>query len=145
MGGAWKIEYGRSRNERTRAKGLCLNCRKIAVEAHKLCVLCAAKMRERNALKRQKVIEHYGGACACCGEADAHFLSLDHINNDGAKHRKSLGNSAGRGYQGTAFYHWVVKVGFPTDLQLLCHNCNCAKGFYGICPHDAMREALLCA
>lgn len=20
--------------------------------------------------------------------------------------------------------------------KLLCHNCNCAKGFYGKCPHE---------
>jgi hypothetical protein len=23
---------------------------------------------------------------------------------------------------------------------VLCFNCNCAKGFYGSCPHDAERE-----
>ena len=40
------------------------------------------------------VFEYYSEGeprCACCNEAMIEFLSVDHINNDGAKHRKNLG------------------------------------------------------
>ena len=43
--------------------------------------------RKARATLRQTVIAAYGGKCACCGIDDWHFLSIDHINNDGAKHR----------------------------------------------------------
>ena len=25
-------------------------------------------------------------------------------------------------------------------FQVLCHNCNMSKGFYGYCPHEKERE-----
>lgn len=88
---------------------------------------------------RAAVLAHYGAYCACCGETEEAFLSLDHINGDGAKDRRKIGKA------GHAWYLYLVKTGFPTDIQVLCYNCNLAKGFRGVCPHDAMREALLCA
>ena len=34
----------------------------------------------------------------------------------------------------------LKKLGYPKDgYQLLCHNCNCAKGWYGACPHTEER------
>lgn len=37
---------------------------------------------------------------------------------------------------GWNFYRWLKNNGFPKkDFQLLCFNCNCAKGFFGMCPH----------
>ena len=74
----------------------------------------------------------YGAACKCCGETEHRFLALDHINGGGFKHRKSLGIPR----NGTAFYSWVAKNNYPPELQILCHNCNMAKGFYGSCPHS---------
>ncbi len=38
---------------------------------------------------RTQVINSYGGSCVCCGETELVFLSIDHINNDGDKHRKT--------------------------------------------------------
>jgi len=80
--------------------------------------------------------------CECCGEDFIEFLTLDHKNNDGNKHRRSLlikGAMKGRQGQnsGWRFYAWLKKEGYPQDLGLrvLCWNCNCASGFYGICPH----------
>jgi hypothetical protein len=105
-----------------------------------------ARWRERNRplvmkhkfnyrqLLRMQVLEAYGGRCACCGESTPEFLGVDHIYNDGAKHRKEVGS-------GSAFYSWLRKRGFPKDgFQLLCHNCNLAKGFYGQCPHARALE-----
>lgn len=43
---------------------------------------------------RNEVIIHYGGdppKCACCGEDNIGFLTLDHINNDGNKDRQLHG------------------------------------------------------
>lgn len=86
--------------------------------------------RERNASIRRKLLEAYGHKCQCCGETEACFLALDHINGGGNEERKTLG-------KGTTFFQKLRKLGFPRDnYQLLCHNCNMAKGLYGICPHQ---------
>jgi hypothetical protein len=68
--------------------------------------------------------------CVCCGEAGFPFLSLDHINGGGAEHRRSL-KTAG----GFSFYSHLRKLGYPPGYQILCFNCNMAKGALGHCPH----------
>lgn len=83
------------------------------------------KVKERAEL-RVRVFQHYGMSCACCGESTFEFLTIDHINGGGRKHRKGTGN----------FYSQLEKEGFPEGLQTLCWNCNCAKGIHGICPHQ---------
>ena len=80
---------------------------------------------------RTEVLAHYGDACTCCGERRPEFLTMDHINGDGAAHRREI-NSKG----GVHFYHWIIKNDFPAFLQILCMNCNCAKEWYGRCPHE---------
>jgi hypothetical protein len=76
--------------------------------------------------KRKIVLNHYGSKCACCGETEEKFLSVDHMNNDGANHRRSGGKN---------ITIWLIKNNFPEGFQLLCYNCNIAKGMYGQCPH----------
>lgn len=78
---------------------------------------------------RDKVINHYSkgkNECACCGEKEPKFLALDHINGGGKKHRKEIKIN---------LYQWCLMNGYPKGFQVLCHNCNMAKGFYGKCPH----------
>lgn len=75
---------------------------------------------------RLKVLFHYGMICACCGEKNIEFLTIDHINNDGNEQRKTFK---------TDFYIWIIKNNYPYDLQVLCQNCNSAKNIYGYCPH----------
>lgn len=91
--------------------------------------------RERVRLKRlnckNKVFNYYGNKCQCCGEDFPPFLCIDHINGDGAAIRRA--NGKGRSGGGD-FYIRIVKAGFPSDLQLLCHNCNFAKGTKLTCP-----------
>jgi hypothetical protein len=82
--------------------------------------------------KRTKVIEHYGGKCECCGESNYEFMSIDHINGGGTKHREELGNK-GRGHN---FYSWLIQNNYPDDFRVMCHNCNTALGLYGYCPHQ---------
>lgn len=78
---------------------------------------------------RIECLLHYGNGdpkCVCCGEKELKFLALDHIEGGGTKHRKGLGNIS----------NWAKSNGFPPIFQILCHNCNCAKGYYGFCPHE---------
>ena len=91
------------------------------------------QMRERAAQRRKDVINHYGGICICCGETIFEFLGIDHIDGGGIEHRKAIGMSGG-----SNFYGWIRKNNYPDGFQVLCHNCNMAKGFYGICPHKIL-------
>ena len=79
---------------------------------------------------RLKMIEAYGGACACCGESEPRFLSIDHVNNDGNARRRE------GELTGAELYRWLRDNGWPKDdYQLLCMNCNFSKGHFGECPH----------
>ena len=89
--------------------------------------------REKRWKRKLKVIEEYGGKCVCCGETEVKFLSIDHINGGGSEERKN----GLHGRNGSEFYIWLIKNNYPKDnYQILCFNCNCAKGFYGKCPHN---------
>lgn len=79
----------------------------------------------------------YGRRCVCCGEENLLFLSIDHVNNDGAAHRRSLRSTSTRSYGGVNILAWAKKNNFPPSLQLLCFNCNCGKQRNGgVCPHN---------
>jgi RecB family exonuclease len=101
-------------------------------------------MREhsRNNMKRyskqirQRVLDHYGRICACCGETREAFLAIDHVDNDGAEHRRKIGGG------GNAIYLWLEKNGFPDRFQTLCQNCNWAKSRGG-CPHIKERADMV--
>ena len=79
---------------------------------------------------KETIIERYGGKCACCGESNMGFLTIDHINNDGHERRKEF--LAERNIH----EHLINKpVDFET-YQVLCFNCNFGKNCNnGICPH----------
>lgn len=91
--------------------------------------------RNRNALLRAEMLAAYGGRCVCCGEDEPIFLDLDHIENDGAAHRREVGNN-------TQVMVALKRAGWPRDrFQILCCNCNQGKARNGgICPHQ-QREA----
>jgi len=92
----------------------------------------ATNLKSRRKI-RKTVLEHYGGAppsCACCGESETNFLAMDHMNGGGKQHLKEIGGG------GANFYFWLKKNGYPKEFQVLCHNCNFAKGHYGNCPHE---------
>ena len=78
-----------------------------------------------------KCVAGLGGSCACCGETEKTMLEIDHINNDGSRHRESSGGSVGT-------YNDIVAQGFPRDkFQVLCSNCNHSKRRnMGVCAHD---------
>lgn len=69
--------------------------------------------------------------CACCGESHIEFLTIDHINNDGAEHKNKLGHK----YRGSILQNIFSKGFKASDYQILCLNCNTSLGGYGYCPH----------
>jgi len=80
--------------------------------------------RDKN---KELVFEHYGKKCACCGESNIKFLTIDHINGGGTKHRKNIK---------IKMYSWLKKNNFPEGFQTLCFNCNWGKYHNnGVCPH----------
>lgn len=79
---------------------------------------------------RLEVLSNYGLFCVCCGETKIEFLTIDHINGNGAEHTRLTG-------KGTRLYYWLKRNNYPKDnYQVLCFNCNCAKGQNGRCPHN---------
>jgi hypothetical protein len=91
----------------------------------------ASKARIKDA-----VFGAYGGyVCACCGEMERAFLSIDHVFNDGADWRRStLGSRLATGWQ---TYRWLFQHSFPAGFQVLCMNCNFGKRMNGgKCPHS---------
>jgi hypothetical protein len=73
--------------------------------------------------------DHYGGPqCACCGEGEYEFLTIDHINGDGAAHRRQMGSRRD-------IYRWLKQNNYPPGFRVLCMNCNFALGYHGYCPH----------
>jgi hypothetical protein len=75
--------------------------------------------------------------CVCCHETNQLFLTIDHINNNGANQRRELGATGDtRNKGGVAFYKWLKDNNWPKGYQTLCYNCNCGKRINNnICPH----------
>ncbi len=83
---------------------------------------------------REEAIMAYGGfICACCGETERMFLSLDHINNDQCEYAKIFK----RPHTGLFLVRWLKQHAYPIGFQVLCHNCNQGKRLNGgVCPHQ---------
>lgn len=137
---------------------VCQKCRNVMIAAkkdlrdqrrkNKLCVECGqpaggllhcAKCLEAAQSRRQSlrltVFESYGGPmCKCCGETIREFLAVDHIDGQGAMHRRTI--------QGD-IYNWLKRNNYPAGFQVLCANCNAAKGANKKCPHQLLREAAI--
>jgi hypothetical protein len=96
------------------------------------------KRKEKRLQNKLLVLTHYSGnppKCACCGETHVEFLSIDHINGGGERHRKSLNKQSG-----SPFYIWLIKNDFPEGYRVLCLNCNTSLGVYGYCPHQREKQ-----
>lgn len=117
-----------NRHKQRKDNGLCVRCKRVAEPGRTLCERCSTKGRQYKAKVRDEVLEEYGGpTCVCCGETQKEFLEIDHVNGDGAAHRREIGRGN--------FYSWLKKNNFPPSFQVLCRNCNGAKGQDGCCPH----------
>ena len=94
---------------------LCYNCNwKKHIKNRNL-----GKKETEHIKHKKQVLEHYGYCCTCCPCDDPEVLTIDHIKNDGNKHRKVI--NAGH------FYLWLIKNNFPVEFQTLCRNCNRKK------------------
>ena len=77
--------------------------------------------------------------CRCCGEkSHVDFLAIDHIAGkkemDSERELVKLGYSSSMSAE--VLGQWIIKNNFPKGFQILCHNCNVAKGVFGECPHE---------
>ncbi len=88
-----------------------------------LCYNCSAnintKYKDKYFLNNKKlVINKYGNKCCECGEYRTVLLTIAYKNNGAEKRRQSKCGT------GSIFYRWIIKNNFPTDMQVLCYNCN---------------------
>ncbi len=66
--------------------------------------------------------------CVSCGFNDIDGLTLDHIHDNGADHRKALKLShRGASVSGGRIYEYIYKHGKIDGMQVLCANCNLIK------------------
>lgn len=105
----------------------------------------SAYMKKSNLKLKRQVMDAYGGHCMCCGETELVFLTIDHIDDDGAEHRRQMAAEVGSNYSqaGSRTYRWLRDNDFPEGFQVLCANCNCGKQWNGgVCPHAQMASAV---
>lgn|ERR1035437_1799955 len=85
--------------------------------------------RERAASLKLEVLTFYSpnhvlGCCwKDCEVCDIDMLSLDHVNNDGAEHRRKVGKNK----TGEKMYRLVKQENFPEYFQTLCMNHQTKK------------------
>ena len=77
---------------------------------------------ERKIKFKNIVLNHYGSKCACCGESTPEFLTIDHINGEGNKHRKQE--------HCDDILEWLIRNNLPNGFQVLCMNCNFVKDIH---------------
>lgn len=103
-------EFGRDRYRLVGVKSACKAC-------------ISAQLTDR----KVRVLTFYSHKkypiCKCCGICDIRFLTIDHINNDGSKHRRQHGGNV----------YFDLDKNKPEGLQVLCHNCNSVRFHYGEC------------
>ncbi len=129
--------------------GLCA-CGKKPLPGIKACAKCqkndCKKGKTQRDTLRDDVFEAYGGyACSCpgCTQIDPLFLSIDHINNDGAAHRKQIQKEMGYACRigSNQFYRWLQKHKCPPGFQVYCMNCNMGKHRNGgVCPRTGTQH-----
>lgn len=117
-------------------QGLCKTCGKNPIRTPEttLCQLCVDRLKSNHKMRksrlRREIVDHYGACCACCGETQYEFLTIDHVNNDGAVHKRVVGRDT------YSVLRWIKANDFPNSIQILCYNCNCVRNTYGYCPHQ---------
>lgn len=133
------INQMRAREKERRAEcrivNKCLRCGSTSRPGMLRCINCSTNSNKINRLtqrdKKTKVLSHYGreGKLQCCWSGceivDLDMLTLDHIDDNGAEHRKVYSKS-GRG-GGTVLYTSLIRNNFPKGFQTLCANHNLKK------------------
>ena len=123
------LDLRKAKTAARKNSGGCVHCGEPSVPGITRCARCRARDRASYIRTKDEVFAYYGGyRCVCCGETMQEFLTIDHIDGNGAKHRKLI-NQRG-------FYRWLKHNGFPTGYRVLCWNCNVSRGIHGYCPHE---------
>ncbi len=99
---------------------------------------------ERKKRKKQ-VFTHYSKTlsnsdipcCNCCRYVGIEFLTVDHIipKNEMVKDPKWIEIKFRADRKADPLCQWLITNKFPKGFQILCWNCNFAKGILGQCPH----------
>ena len=100
---------------------LCKYCFSSSKIKKGICSLCSSKLKHNYQINlKLKAYRMYGNSCALCRCNQPQYLTIDHINNNGNHHRKSIYN----------IYSWLKNHNYPRDnYQVLCFNCNYLKSF----------------
>lgn len=122
--------YSTNKSEQKRKKRMVRKRHRLVTNEHN---------RQKHKELKIAAFDAYGGReCKWCGDVDISALSLDHVDNDGASHRRTTIRSR------ASLYRWLKKHRYPSEprLQVLCMGCNWAKKMNGILPlsrKDCMR------
>ena len=95
---------------------------------------------EKKYIKVQtEILDHLGRECSCCDIDDVKFLTIDHVNTDGAAERKSIYSGKDKRAPGgwERMYPVMKKQGFDkSKYQIMCYNCNMSRFYVGFCEHN---------
>lgn len=122
-------ELARKYKAKNRELGLCDRCKKPQLEGKTQCKECSEAAINKARKLRRDVFGIYDNKCRCCGEKREEFLTIDHVNGGGGQERKS-------GFNIYLLRKRLLKSGVDPSYQILCMNCNFAKGIHGYCPHE---------
>jgi len=88
--------------------------------------------------KQQQLFDIFGDHCRCCGESNKVFLTLNHINGDGADERRRLTGNPQSGSM--ASWREAIRTKDHTRYEILCYNCNNAVKDGRVCPHKLSQQ-----
>jgi len=111
-------EFYKDRSTKSGYKSHCKNCRRLNNNPD-LRRNWESKYRQK---QKNLVYNYYSNGkfnCAKCGYTNYLALTVDHINGDGNKHRREVGD----------IYKFLIRNNFPTGYQILCMNCQFVKKF----------------
>jgi hypothetical protein len=124
-------EYDRRNREKIRAR---VNAYRSRPEIREHLKECEREMKQNWKFSVLTVYSNGQPKCACCGETEIAFLTIDHINGGGRRHVAKKGVGGGIG-----LYRWLIRNNFPDGFQVLCMNCNFARRRGRLCPHEEKR------
>lgn len=131
-------EFGNHKKTKDGLRGWCKDCCKKSSDAWKNKNITRRQtVAARSRLKlKKKIMTAYGHKCYCCGESELAFLTIDHIDNNGADHKRSFSS-------GGMLYKWLENNNYPEGFRVSCWNCNSGRAINNnICPHEITKKKI---